>query len=136
MYDAGIIFFICNLQRVGHSTRAGGPEELQLQHFHEASKDPKAKLTYPALTGKRKQSIRDVENLLSSSVADFMKSKGYTFEEKYIRIFLNWRRACDERGLSEAKRSQFNLELLKYLLDDWMPWHSTDYDFSLLEVNR
>ena len=124
------------MQRVGHSTRAGGPDELQLQHFHEALKDPRAKLTYPALTGQRKQSIRDVENSLSSNMADFMKSKEYKFEEKYIRIFLNWRRACDERGLSEAQRSEFNLDLLKYLLDEWMPWHVQQYDFSLLEVNR
>ena len=57
--------YICHLQRVGHSTRAGGPDELQLQWFHEALKDPQSKLTYPALTGQRKQSIRDVENLLS-----------------------------------------------------------------------
>lgn len=67
------------MQRVGHSTRAGGPSELQLQHFYEALKDPQANLTYPALTGQRRQSIRDVENLPSSSMADFMMSKGYTF---------------------------------------------------------
>ena len=107
------------LQRVGHSTRAGGPEELQLQYFHEALQDPQA------LTGQRKQSIRDVENLLSTSMADFMRSKGYSFEERYIRVFSNWRRACDERGMPESSRSQFNIDLLKYLLDDWMPWHST-----------
>lgn len=127
---------ITHLQRVGHSTRAGGPEDLQLQYFNEALKDPQSKLTYPALTGQRKQSIRDAENLLSTSMANFMQSKGYCFEEKYIRVFLNWRRACDERGLRETTRSQFNNDLLNYLLDDWVPWHSTVNDLSLLEVNR
>ena len=49
---------------------------------------------------------------------------------------MNWRRACDERGLSPLKRSQFNYELLNFILDDLMPWHTKVYDFSLLEVNR
>ena len=57
---------IC-MQRVGHSTRAGGPNELQLQHFHEPLKDPQAKLTYLALTGQRKQSIRDVKTYLAQT---------------------------------------------------------------------
>lgn len=50
------------LQRIGHSTRAGGPADLELQRFHEALNDPDTRLTYPALTGQRKQSVRDVEN--------------------------------------------------------------------------
>ena len=69
-------------------------------------------------------------------MVDFMLSKGYLFEEKFIRVFMNWRRSCDERGLTESQRSEFNLDLLHYLLDDWMPWYSKQYDFSLLEVNR
>ena len=49
----------------------------------------------------------------------------------------NWRRAIDERGLPDAERQQFNQELLRFILDDLMPWHGTvGVDFSLLEVNR
>ena len=65
-----------------------------------------------------------------------MTSKGYHFEAKYIRTILNWRRASDERGLSERERSKLNYELLNMILDDLMPWHTQKYDFSLLEVNR
>ena len=125
-----------NIQRIGHSTRAGGPHELQLQRFHEALGDSNTKLTYPALTGQRKQSVRDVENLFSARMVTFMESKGYKFEAKYISIIMNWRRACDERGLSSLQRSHFNYDLLNYLLDELMPWHLHMYDFSLLEVNR
>jgi len=71
--------------------------------------------------------------LFSSDLAEFMSSKGYHFEVKYI---LNWRRASDERGLSERERSKLNYGLLNMILDDLMPWHSQKYDFSLLEVNR
>ena len=66
----------------------------------------------------------------------FMEKHGYDFEAKYIRIVLNWRRASDERGLTELQRSKFNYQMLNYLLDDLMPWHSSNYDFSTIEVNR
>ena len=65
-----------------------------------------------------------------------MKNKGYTYEVKFVRCIRNWRRACDERGLSSLQRSQFNYQLLNLMLDELMPWHSETYDFSLLEVNR
>ena len=83
--------------------------------------------------GQRKQSIRDVEVLFSESMEQFMLGNGYTFEAQYIRVIYNWRRACDERGLSELQRCRYNYDLL---LDDLMPWHKECYDFSLLEVNR
>lgn len=65
-----------------------------------------------------------------------MLGNGYTFEAQYIRVIRNWRRACDERGLSELQRCHYNYDLLNFLLDDLMPWHTECYDFSLLEVNR
>ena len=34
----------------------------------------------------------------------------------------NWRRASDERGLSDAERKAYNTELLNLILDDLMPW--------------
>lgn len=60
----------------------------------------------------------------------------YQFEAKYVTVIMNWRKACDERGLSLLMGSRFNYELLNYLLDDLMLWHTKLYDFSLLEVNR
>lgn len=65
-----------------------------------------------------------------------MQKKGYTFEAEYIQVMVNWRRACDERGLSQLQRCRYNYQLLQYLLDDLMPWHRQKYDLSLLEVNR
>ncbi len=121
---------------MAQSTRRGGPERLKLERFTEALYDKSSNLTYTALTGRRKQSIRDVENLFSSSVADFMNRKEYTYEHQFVTAVQNWRRACDERGLTQIKRCQFNYELLNMLLDELMPWHRTQYDLSLMEVNR
>ena len=65
-----------------------------------------------------------------------MRKKGYCFEEKYVSVILNWRRASDERGLAEAERSRYNLEMLNYIKDELIPWHNGPYDLSSLEVNR
>ena len=95
-------------------------------------------MTYTALSGVRKQSVEDVERLFGDSVINWMEIKGYTVEAEYLHVIRNWRRASDKRGLSSAQRSQFNNNLLKYVLDELMPWHMKDglQDFSLLEVNR
>ena len=74
--------------------------------------------------------------MFSPQMVDFMQQKGYHFEATYLRAIGNWRRACDQRGLSELQRCRFNYEFLNYILDDLMPWHRRIYDFSLLEVNR
>ena len=68
----------------------------------------------------------------------FFERKGYTLEAEYVRIIRNWRRACDERGITDGERSLYNQELLNYILDDMMPWHSKEgmNDYSLLEVNQ
>ena len=102
----------------------------------ETLQDESSGLTYPALVGLRKQSVLDAERLFSLSLADFMDRKGYKAEAKYIRVVNGWRRACDQRGLSEHERSKLNDNLLDYILDDLMPWHKEKRDFSLLEVNR
>ena len=123
------------LQRIGHSTREGGPASIDLEHFMEALQDPSTNLTYPALTGARKQSVSDVERLFSQDMVAFMERKGYTAEADYLRIIHNWRRACDECGLSDETRSTYNKAFLSYILDDLMPWHR-EADYSHLEVNR
>ena len=67
---------------------------------------------------------------------EFME-KVYAFKAEYICVIRNWRRACDERGLSEDERSHYNKDLLEYILDDLMPWHRQPgmHDYSLMEVN-
>ena len=66
-----------------------------------------------------------------------MKKKGYSYEEKYIKIVLNWRRASEERGLSEMQCCRYNYHMLNYLLDELIPWLDYHkYDLSTLEVNK
>ena len=80
--------------------------------------------------------MRDAERLFSQQMLKFMQKKNYRFEAEYIEIVLNWRRACDERGISQLTRSKYNYSMLNFLLDELMPWHRQLYDFSTLEVNR
>ena len=104
----------------------------------EAAEDPDTQLTYHALVGTRKQSVLDAERLLGSGVLTFMEKKGYTLEADYVRAIHNWRRACDQRGLSDSQRSKYNKDFFDYIFEDLMPWYSRDgvNDYSLLEVNR
>ena len=81
---------------------------MQLERFAEALEDSESLLTYPALTGQRKQSVRDAERLLSKEMVEFMRKKGYAFERQYIETRLNWRQSSDERGLTQLQRSRFN----------------------------
>ena len=132
-----ILHISCLLsQRIGHHTRSGGPDKLNLHCFKEAYDSATTDLTLAALTGARKQSVVDAERLFGPHVVEFMKEKGYTYEHKYCEAILNWRRACDQRGLSELERCQFNYGLLNLILNELMPWHTDTYDFSLLELNR
>ena len=117
-------------------TRDGGPDLLNLERFVEALSEPTSGLTYPSLTGSRKQSVVDAERLFSPDLANFMDEKGYHFEANYIRTIWNWRRASDERGLNECTRSKFNYKLLNMMLEELMLWYKEFYDFGLLEVNR
>lgn len=47
------------------------------------------------------------------------------------------RRSIDERGLTEAQRQEFLLELKDYICCDLLQWYGAGVkDFSLFEVNR
>lgn len=110
---------------------------MHLERFMEAVYDSEAKLSYHALIGSRKQSVSDVEQIFSLSVLQFLERKGHDVEVEYVHAIQNWRRACDERGLTDLERSQYNHELRSYILDELMPWHKEQgQDFSLLEVNQ
>jgi len=124
------------MQRIASHTRSGGPAKIRLERYTEALCDPTSGLTYPALTGARKQSVIDAQHLFSIKLVEFMKKKGYNEEATYIETICNWRRASDERGLSSLKRSKYNYCLLNMILDELMPWHRESYNFALLEVNR
>lgn len=128
------IHLFCS-QRTATSTRSGGPNGINLARFMDALYDPEARLTYTALTGERKQSVKDAECLFSPSILAFMEKNNFTPEADYIRAVLNWWRSCDERGLSEQQRGQYNYQMLSFILDDLMPCHE-QYDYSYLEVNR
>ena len=123
-------------QRIGHSVKQGGPESIKAERFQEAFADKVPGLSYPALTGKWKQSVVDAERLLSTFVLAWMERKGYDEEASLVRSCLNWHSASDVRGLSQDERLKCNKQMLDYLLDELMPWHATNRDFSSLEVNK
>ena len=116
--------------------RQGAARDIHLERFVQALEDPSSGLTYTALTGVRKQSVEDVERLFGAGVIEFMEKHGYKAEAEYVMIVRNWRRAIDERGLTEEQRRQFRDDFLNFILDEWMPWHKEINDFSQLEVNR
>ena len=109
-------------------------KEVQLERFVEAINDPNTGLTYPALTGIRKQSVEDVER---QGVIDFMEKHNHESEATYLRMVRNWRHAVDERGLSDSQLEQFCDKFLNFIVCDLMPWYSTNQkDLSQLEINR
>ena len=114
----------------------GGPSQFQLEIIVNAAQSPETMFTYSALTGRQKQSIGDVERLFNPHLVTYLEQNGNTYEARYIRVVMNWRRASDERGLSQSMRSRYNHEFLEFILDELMPWHSGDCDYSTLEVNR
>ena len=119
--------FSISLQRIGHSLRQDGPRQIHLERFKEALDDSALTLLFLI-------SASEVLRMLSGCLVAWMKNMGYQNEAEYLQYVHNWRRACDERGLSK-----YNRELLNYILDDLMPWHKKDdsfRDFSMLEVNQ
>ena len=74
--------------------------------------------------------------LFNPHFLQWLQKKGYEEEARFVSVILNWHRASDERGLTELKRSQYNYELLNFMLEEMIPWSKDKYDFSLMEVNR
>ena len=93
-------------------------------------------LIYTALPGNRKQSISDVETLYSRAVANWCKDNGFPEEVRVAEIIANWHKASDGRGLDEETRKKYNLAMLDFLLEDWMPWYQENKDYSTLDPNR
>ena len=107
-----------------------------MERFVQALEDPTSGLTYSALTGVRKQSVEDAERLFGPGVISFMEKHGYDAEAEMVKAVRNWRRAIDERGLSEEQRRQFRDNFLSFILDEWMPWQKEVHDFSKFMISR
>lgn len=65
-----------------------------------------------------------------------MFGKNHKSGADVIRIIHNWHKAVDGRGLNENERSQYCEDMKFWILDDWMPWHRENKDYSLIDVNR
>lgn len=96
-------------RRMAKSVREGKDPKLDFEAFNDALHDPESGLTYAALIGKRKQSLKDAERLLSKHVADSLRRKGHDQEARHVLLIANWHEASDGRGLSQLKRSQYKL---------------------------
>lgn len=62
--------------------------------------------------------------------------KNYVFEAEYIQVIVNWRQACDERGLSQLHSNGVATAInssLRYLLDNF---HSLLSMLSVLSGTR
>ena len=69
-----------------------------MEALHYTSSD----LTYSAYSSVRKQSVQDIERLFSESLTKWMDNKDL-MEAKYLRVSCNWRRASDERELTNEQ---------------------------------
>ena len=124
------------LKRIIASLREGNIPGIDLRFMRDALHDPSTGLTYEALTGKNKQSVPDCERIISVGVISFMERNGHESERKVLTIIRNWHRAVDGRGLSQDTRVTFLQDMKKWLLDDWMPMHSSVKNCSTIDVNR
>lgn len=124
------------LKRIATSTRNGNCQELNHEVFDAVLRDSKSGLTHAALTGVRKQSLKDAERLLYYHVVESLERLGHVTEAEYVKVVADWHNASDGRGLSQLQRCRFNYKMLNYILDKWMPWHKEVYDFSTMDINR
>ena len=109
---------------------------MNYEAFTDVLNDPLSGLTHAALVGKRHQSVRDAERLLSYHVVQSLERHGHLEEANYVRIVAQWHESNDGRGLSQLQRCRFNYEMLNFILAEWMPWYKETYDFSTIDINR
>lgn len=124
------------LKRIAHHLREGGYDAFQYEAFADVLADPLSGHTRAALVGKQKQSVKDAERVLSYHVVDSLRRHEYNAEADYVRIIAQWHEASDGRGLSQFQRSQYNYEMLNFILDEWIPWRKDTYDFATVDINR
>ena len=123
-------------KRMAKHVREGGYQQLHYEAFDDVLKDSQSGLTHAALTGKRKQSLKDAERLLSYHVVESLRRHGHDREASHVEVMVHWHDATDGRGLSQLQRCRHNYQMLNFILDEWMPWHKQCYDFSTIDINR
>lgn len=124
------------LKRMAGHLREGGYNALQYEAFADVLADPLSGLTHAALVGKRKQSVKDAERLLSYHVVASLRRHGHNAEADYVHVIAQWHEASDGRGLGQLQRCRYNYKMLNFILDEWMPWHTDIYDFATIDINR
>ncbi|XP_028394429.1 uncharacterized protein LOC114518616 [Dendronephthya gigantea] len=124
------------LKRLTNCLRVGSIPGINLKCFVDALHDPKSGLTKTALTGVNKQSVPDCEKIFSVGVIKFMKENGHQKEYEFVKLVHDWHKASDGRGLTEEFRKEANMNMLHWILDDWMPWHRYIKDYSTIDINR
>ena len=53
----------------------------------------------------------------------FLQTNNFAVEAEYVLKIARWHEASDGRGLSEDERRVRNMEMMTYLVEDWMPWY-------------
>lgn len=116
--------------------REGGYDALNYEAFSEVLADPLSGLTHAALVGKWKQSVKYAERLLSYHVVNSLRRHGHNTEADYVKVIAQWHEASDGRGLRQLQGCKYNHEMLNFILDQRMPWHTENYDFATININR
>lgn len=73
---------------------------LNFEAFDDVLMDSLSGLAHAALTGKRKQSLVDAEQLISTHVVSSLCRKGHHQEACHMEVLTHWHEATDGRGLS------------------------------------
>lgn len=124
------------LKRITNCLREGHIPGVNLKYLRDALHDPTTGLTYESLTGKNKQSVPDCERMISPGVLSFLNRVGHVTGATILQTVHNWHKAVDGRGLSEDVRARYIAEMKRWILDDWIPWHRVNPDYSTIDVNR
>jgi hypothetical protein len=73
--------------------------------------------------------------MFSIGVLKYMERHGHVAEAQLVQMVLDWYKAFDGRGITMQQRVLNCQRVLSWLLEDWMPWHSNNPDFSTLDIN-
>ncbi len=65
-----------------------------------------------------------------------MQRTGSNINANYIQRIASWHESSDGRGIPQLARCKANHEMLNFVLDEWMPWHKENRDFSKIDINR
>ena len=75
-------------KRMAQHVQNGGYTVLNYEAFDDVLKDPSSGLTHTALAGKRKQSLKDAERLLSYHVVHSLERHGHVREAEYVKVLV------------------------------------------------